>query len=284
MYEGRVMTHHMPEPTGTLLGQETNYDNKYDKSLLQPIPRSLGRDAIGASEFIGSDYWHIYEATWRTPYGLPATAVGRMIVPAESPFIVESKSLKLYVGSFTEEVFSSKEEAASVMSRDLSEVLQAPVCVEFFDVASCPLQPAPLEGVVLEEEYRGGGRFDSSDVDPDLLALDPSGESVEEILSTNLFRSLCPVTRQPDHASITIAYKGRKWDRAALLSYLVSFRHHRGFHEQCVETIFTEASSRLKPESLVVTARFTRRGGIDICPTRASSVDLVKPPARLVRQ
>ena len=278
------MTHHMPEPEGTLLGRETNYDNKYDRKLLQPIPRSLGREAIGASDFIGSDYWHIYEATWRTPCGLPTSAVGRMIVPAESPFIVESKSLKLYVGSFTEEVFASKEQAAAVMSRDLSEVLQARVAVEFFDVSSCPLVPAPLEGVVLEDEYAGGGRFDSSDVDPDLLALDSSEEIVEEILSTNLFRSLCPVTRQPDHASVTIAYKGRKWDRAALLSYLVSFRHHRGFHEQCVETIFAETSSRLKPDSLVVTARFTRRGGIDICPTRASRRDLVKAPERLIRQ
>ena len=266
----------MPEPQHTMLGQATTYHDTYDASLLTPIPRKLGRDAIGRHDFQGHDYWHLFEVTWLSPNGLPQVAAGLMTVPATTECIVESKSLKLYVGSFTQSVFPSKEAVEARMTEDLVKLLGEGVRMELTllsDWQGDAMLPTPLPGIRLEAlPEMKDATFDAFEVDPDLLAVaeDAGGEIVEEVFSTELFRSCCPVTGQPDHAGVVIRMKGPKADRAGLLKYLVSYRCHRGFHEQCVEQIFTDLSNVFSPEILEVHALFTRRGGIDISPFRSN--------------
>lgn len=262
----------MPEPEHTLLGKSTVYSDAYDASLLAPIPRSLGRDAIGRSDFRGCDVWRLYELTWLSPSGAPCAAAARIIVPASSPSIIESKSLKLYAFSFTQTRFASAAEVEAVMTRDLSAAAGAPVRVS---VGSPALEAGPageLPGELLDGLAEGLS-IEDYEVNSALLALDPAGGTVEETLSTRLFRSLCPVTGQPDLASIIIRCRGPKIDRRALLAYLISYRCHRGFHEQCTEQIFADIDARLRPEMLEIQALFTRRGGIDINPFRSSVRD-----------
>lgn len=266
----------MPEPQHTMLGQATTYHDTYDATLLQPIPRALGRDAIGRHDFVGHDYWHLFEVTWLSPNGLPQVAAGLMTVPATSECIVESKSLKLYVGSFTQTVFPSKDAVEARMTEDLVRVLGDGVRMELTLLADWQgdaMEPRTLPGIRLEAlpEMREV-TFDAFEVDPELLcvAADAEADPVEEVFSSELFRSCCPVTGQPDHAGVVIRMKGPKADRAGLLKYLVSYRCHRGFHEQCVEQIFTDLTNVFAPEILEVYALFTRRGGIDISPFRSN--------------
>ena len=223
-------------PAGTLLGQTTEYVDTYRPDLLTPIPRSLGRDVIGVHDFCGTDVWRLYEITWINERGLPVAAAGEIRVPATSPCIVESKSLKLYIGSLTQTKIASVEEAARLIARDVSACVGAPV------------------------------------------------EDLSDDLSSNLLRSRCPVTGQPDHASIVISYHGRRIDRRALLAYIVSFRRHQGFHEQCCEQIHADIMRVLAPEALSVNCCFTRRGGIDISPFRSTVADLPDPVIRTPRQ
>lgn len=260
----------MPEPQHTMLGQATVYRDQYDPSLLQPIPRSLGRDAIGRHDFQGHDYWHLFEVTWLAPNGLPQTAAGLLAVPASTASIVESKSLKLYVGSFTQSVFPSIEAVAERMTSDLCDVLGDGVRMELMPLDAWNAAVTPLPGIRLESlpEVKNA-RFDAFEVEPALLRR-ASDETGEWTWSTELFRSCCPVTGQPDHAGVIIRMKGPKPDPVSLLAYLVSYRCHRGFHEQCVEQIFTDLDNLFSPEILEVHALFTRRGGIDISPFRSN--------------
>ena len=259
-------------PAGTLLGQTTEYVDTYRPDLLTPIPRSLGRDAIGVHDFRGTDVWRLYEITWINERGLPVAAAGEIRVPATSPCIVESKSLKLYIGSLTQTKIASVEEAARLIARDVSACVGAPVEVLIDDLARWEMPVTRVPGIVLEAECAD---LECSVYEPDASLLKAaSDEVVEETLSSNLLRSRCPVTGQPDHASIVISYHGRRIDRRALLAYIVSFRRHQGFHEQCCEQIHADIMRVLAPEALSVNCCFTRRGGIDISPFRSTVADL----------
>lgn len=277
------MTVTMPEPKNTLLGKDTVYGDQYNPDLLQAISRSLGRDAIGRHHFRGVDIWRLYELSWLNDQGIPQTAIGEVRVPATSLFIVESKSLKLYCGSFAMSKIDSIEKLAAVMTHDLSTCLKAPVEVRLFPLPQykgnlCRMPGTSLDTIRLDD----GDLFDSYETEPNFLTFDPDdSRTICETFSTTAFRSLCPVTGQPDLAAVMIHYKGRSIDRAGLLKYLVSYRRHRGFHEQCVEQIYHDIVSRLSPEELEVYACFTRRGGIDINPFRSSRRDM---PNEIIRE
>ena len=266
-------------PSNTMLGKSTEYIDTYSPALLTPIPRSLGRDVVGVHTFKGVDVWRLYEITWINAKGMPIVAAGEIHVPAMSPFIVESKSLKLYIGSLTQTVINSVEEAAALIQRDVSKcvVAEVGVHIEPLSVWAQPIEKVP--GVLLEDAVTD---LTSHTYEPDasLLALADGDEVVEETLSSNLLRSRCPVTGQPDHASLIVQYRGRKIDRRALLAYIVSYRRHQGFHEQCAEQIFTDIMKRLAPDRLSVFACFTRRGGIDISPFRSTDLEV---PAHIIR-
>lgn len=262
----------MPEPKNTLLGKETVYRDRYDPDLLQPIPRALGRDAIGDHDFLGTDIWRLYELSWLNAQGLPQTAVGELLVPASSHSIIESKSLKLYAGSFAMTRLDGPEELAFRMRTDLSSRLGADVTVRLYPVYAYPGNVHPLPGLLLDVmNFSDKAPLTAYETDPSLLRLAESGmQTVRQTYCTSAFRSLCPVTGQPDLASIVIRYEGRAIDEAGLLKYLVSYRCHRGFHEQCVEQIYHDLRKTFEPTLLEVYACFTRRGGIDINPFRSS--------------
>ena len=273
----------MPEPQNTLLGKDTVYRDQYNPDLLQPIPRALGRDAIGDHDFRGTDIWRLYELSWLNSQGIPQTAVAELLVPASSHSIVESKSLKLYAGSFAMTRVSGKEEVASRMQKDLSACLGAEVKVRLYSIKDYPGDVSPMPGFSLDElTLPQDCVFKTYETEPSFLAFDSqSTQTVSETFSTTAFRSLCPVTGQPDLASVMINYKGRAIDPTGLLKYLVSYRCHKGFHEQCVEQIYHDLRQAFNPECLEVYACFTRRGGIDINPFRSSVQD---EPSEIIRE
>ncbi|MBJ7575543.1 NADPH-dependent 7-cyano-7-deazaguanine reductase QueF [Luteimonas sp. MC1828] len=260
------------------LGREVAYPRAYDASLLFPIARDAGRDTLGigaALPFDGHDRWQAYELSWLDARGKPAVATATFLVPAASPRLIESKSLKLYLNSFNGTRFADAADVRARIAADLSGAAGATVAVDF----GLP----PMAGV---DDDAGSIDIDGVDVAidaydhpaPELLACDPAAE-VEETLRSQLLKSNCPVTGQPDWASVRIAYRGPRIDRAALLHYLVSFREHAGFHEQCVEQVFVDLMAQCRPEWLSVEARYTRRGGLDINPWRATP-GLPPPAAR----
>ena len=272
-------------PTNTLLGKATEYVDTYQPKLLTPIPRYLGRGALaGNVPFKGVDIWRLYEVTWLNEYGLPQAAAGEIHVPAASPSIVESKSLKLYIGSLTQSVFPSLSTVENIIARDVGQVVGETVTVKLFPIGQWHQSAVDFEGVVLEEEYSGDRLFRDYEVNPALLAHAPATVTVKETLVSHLLRSRCPVTGQPDFASVRIEYEGAKIDHTALLAYIVSYRRHQGFHEQCVESIYTDIMLRLKPASLSVYGAFTRRGGIDISPFRSTTLTAPEAVIRVSRQ
>ena len=247
------------------LGREVAYPDRYDAGLLFPIPRALGRGEIGIADdalpFAGHDRWHAYELSWLDARGKPVVATATLSVPAESPHLVESKSLKLYLNSLNAARFASPERVRETIAADLSRAAGAPVAVEF------DLPPFEADDT--------SSTIDDLDVDidrygpPDASLLAVHDDVVEETLRSDLLKSNCPVTGQPDWATVRIAYRGPRIDRAALLRYLVSFRDHAEFHEQCVERLFVDLRAHCRCEALSVEARYTRRGGLDINPWRA---------------
>lgn len=272
-----------PEPQGTALGQSTVYRDNYDPTLLFPISRNLGRDAIGRHDFRGTDIWRCYELTWLDAEGRPVVGAGEIYVPATSPNIVESKSLKLYLGSFTQTRIGDVKALSAQVEEDLSRAAGARVKTRFETLENwfCPVVTTPgvkLDslGFTLPENF-------AFEVNPKLLAFDGT-DVVSEVLSSDSLRSLCPVTAQPDHASVVVGYTGRKIDQASLWRYIASYRLHRGFHEQCCEQIFTDLMTELAPEKLFVYCCFTRRGGIDISPFRSTDADMPEAILRTMRQ
>ena len=257
-----------------LLGKATSYLEEYDPTVLQPIGRNLGRAQLKSNVSLGYDLWRLYEITYLNRQGIPQIAVGTIKVPATSPYIVESKSLKLYIGSFTQTKFSNKEEVTAIIAQTNVEVKLFALNEnnEYFNIQM-------LSGTSIDQEP-----IEKPVYDPDPKLLVPSnGHYVIETLKSDLLRTLCPVTGQPDHASIMIRYEGEQIDKKALLSYIVSYRRHRGFHEQCCEQIFNDIKQNLRPVKLCVMACFTRRGGIDINPIRNEfSEDII--PVRTIRQ
>ncbi len=270
----------------TILGKSTQYVDTYKPELLFPIARELGRASLALKTFIGYDLWRLYEVTWLDQNGLPHVAFGTLKVPATSPSIVESKSLKLYVGSFTQSIFDSIEAVAKTMEKDISAALETPVEVSLTELNALTPEVMSLqspEGINLEQTYGAQLTCTEYGVTPALLKVNPETH-VSEVVHSNLLRSRCPVTGQPDHATVTIAYTGPELDKAALLAYIVSYRHHQGFHEQCAEQIFSDLSTLASFKELTVSCSFTRRGGIDISPVRSSKLELISTPKRTPRQ
>ena len=246
------------------LGRETDYPQHYAPDVLFPIARDAGRAELGIVAplpFSGTDIWNAWELTWLGPGNLPRIATAEIRVPAESPHLVESKSLKLYLGSFAMSEFENDAAVRDAIARDLAAVTGAAVEVAL----NAPVPAVEADGVCIDN---ADIECEAAEVDASLLAAD-DGEIVVECLHTHLLRSLCPVTNQPDLGSLIVAYAGPRIDRDALLRYVVSFRQHRDFHEACVERMFVDILGRCRPTRLSIHARYQRRGGIDINPFRS---------------
>lgn len=260
----------MNTPDDSQLGKTTVYADRYDASLLFPIPRAGKRAEIGVGEalpFHGVDVWNAYELSWLDARGKPMVAIAEFRVPADSPNIIESKSFKLYLNGFSQERMADAAHLLATMERDLSVAAGAPVKAELSVAGAIAHTIRDPDGQTLDDQL-----VEIDDYGPpksDYLRI-ADGEVVEETLLSDLLRSNCPVTGQPDWGSVQIHYRGRPIDREGLLRYLVSFRNHDEFHEQCVERIFVDLMARCAPERLSVYARYTRRGGLDINPYRAS--------------
>lgn len=267
----------MNTPQDSSLGREVAYPTSYDPSLLFPIPRAGARAELGlapgeALPFAGHDRWHAYELSWLDRRGKPRVATATVQVPATSPNLVESKSLKLYLNSLNAARFDDEESLRACIAADLSASAGAPVVVAF---GLPPVDPGmagdPLDAIDADFDDYGP---------PNAAHLAAAaGASVEEHLYSSLLKSNCPVTGQPDWADLHLRYRGPRIDRLGLLRYLVSFREHAGFHEQCVERIFLDVLRHCRPQDLSVEARYTRRGGLDINPWRATPG--MAPPAAL---
>lgn len=262
----------MPSLADTLLGRAVEHEPAYSPDLLMPIARASARAELGIGTplpFVGSDRWTGFELSWLEPGGKPRVAVLRACVPADSPHLIESKSFKLYLNSYARERISDVDAARQRITADLSAAAGSPVAVELLPPQDwVQLAPASLPGVCIDDldiAIEHPGTLQSQ-----ALAAD-TNERVAETLVSHLLKSNCPVTGQPDWASVVIDYRGARIDRAGLLRYLVSFRDVREFHEQCVERIYLDIRQRCAPEFLAVEARYTRRGGLDINPYRASS-------------
>ncbi|GAA4878129.1 NADPH-dependent 7-cyano-7-deazaguanine reductase QueF [Ferrimonas pelagia] len=283
------MSHHDPYQgadalAGLTLGQATQYKDQYDPSLLQPVPRSLNRDAIalsGALPFQGADLWTGYELSWLNAKGKPMVALAHFRLPASSTNLVESKSFKLYLNSFNQTRLASTEEVRLRLERDLSACADGAVEVSLVLPSAFAQQPlVELAGECIDDQDI---EIDNYDFNPEYLAGAAQGPVVQERLRSDLLKSNCLITSQPDWGSVQIHYKGPKIDQEALLRYLISFRQHNEFHEQCVERIFMDLKRYCQCEQLTVYARYTRRGGLDINPFRS---DFESLPAndRLARQ
>lgn len=270
---------------GSPLGKVTEYRSSYAPDLLYSIPRQAKRDELGLSgstlPFLGEDVWNAYELSWLNPRGKPVVALGTFRIPADSPHLIESKSLKLYLNSFNQSQFDDIEAVTVALVRDLSTAAGASVAVILQPLEHPPslsIQPPP------------GELLDTLEIDCSTYHLAPEflitgqGSITEETLHSNLLKSNCLVTGQPDWATLVIHYRGQPIDRAGLLRYIISFRNHNEFHEQCVERIFCDLMRRCAPEKLSVYARYTRRGGLDINPFRSTEYATAPNNHRGIRQ
>jgi 7-cyano-7-deazaguanine reductase len=282
----------MNTPEQSQLGKTSAYIDQYDASLLFPIPRAVKRAEIGlgdrATPFFGADLWSAFELSWLNLRGKPQVALAHITIPCETPNIIESKSFKLYLNSFNNTRFA---DAAMVQARIRTDISEAAwrgsdtpsfvgvriLLPELFDQE--PVHE--LDGLSLD---RLDMDFDHYSPAPELLTAAQDEAPVSEVLTSNLLKSNCLVTGQPDWGSVQISYSGPQIDQAGLLKYLVSFRNHNEFHEQCVERIFMELWTRCKPIKLSVYARYTRRGGLDINPYRTSHPGTLPANIRTARQ
>jgi 7-cyano-7-deazaguanine reductase len=259
------------------LGKSSAYVDHYDASLLFPLPRQGKRLEIGvpgALPFLGADLWTAYELSWLGPRGKPEVAIAHITVPCESTHIIESKSFKLYLNSFNNTRFASSQEVLACLRQDLSQavwhggVMQSSVVVRLVLPDQFDAQPIhELDGLSLD---RLDIECDDYQPAPHLLSAAHDELPVSETLTSNLLKSNCLVTGQPDWGSVRISYSGPQIEQGGLLRYLVSFRNHNEFHEQCVERIFMDVMRQCRPTQLCVYARYTRRGGLDINPVRAN--------------
>lgn len=268
------------------LGKPTDYSTGYDATRLHPIDRSEGRAALGlavddALPFGGWDVWNAWELGWLDPRGKPRVAMVEIRVPADSPRLVESKSLKLYLNGFAQEQVADTDALRATLLRDISAATGAPCSVLLTGIGRNGHVIDALEGECIDDLPVSISHYGP----PDATLLSAEDMSpVTETLVSHLLRSNCPVTGQPDWGSLQVRYSGPRIDRAALLRYLASFRQHSGFHENCVERIFLDLLQRCAPTRLAVYGRYTRRGGIDINPFRSNQPGESPDNPRLVRQ
>ena len=267
------------------LGQKTEYASQYDRTLLQPVPRALNRNGLGITQnqpfIIGADIWTAYEISWLNEKGLPQVAIADIYLDYQSQNLIESKSFKLYLNSFNQSKFTDFNAVQQTMQRDLSECAQGDVKVRLNPVAVYDSQKIDhLQGDCIDEQDI---EITSYEFNADWLKDCVSDEIVEEKLVSHLLKSNCLITNQPDWGTLHIHYVGKKIDHEKLLRYVVSFRQHNEFHEQCVERIFCDLMYYAKPEKLTVYARYTRRGGLDINPFRSNFENLPEN-LRLARQ
>jgi 7-cyano-7-deazaguanine reductase len=279
-------TRHPSHPGASPLGKPVAYAEHYAPELLFPIARQGKRDEIGiapaALPFIGEDLWNAYELSWLDPRGKPVVALASFRVPADSPNLIESKSFKLYLNSFNQTKVASVAELGKTLARDLSDAAGAQVAVQVE-----PLSTRPERSI----GYPEGVLLDTLDIDidcyapnPALLSADHSQAEVGETLYSHLLKSNCLVTGQPDWGMLVVRYYGAPIDREGLLRYIVSFRQHNEFHEQCVERVFVDVLRQCRPTALSVWARYTRRGGLDINPYRRTPGLPAPAPLAEVRQ
>ena len=297
------------------LGKPTAYVDQYDASLLFPIPRALKRQEIGLGvqmPFFGADMWTAFELSWLNLRGKPQVALAHVTVPCETLNIIESKSFKLYLNSFNNTKFASADAVKARLRADISEAV-------WRGATPYPVQAEPVEALRQAQGERGeaaavpasigvtllgpdlfdrepvheldGLSLDRLDIDcerytpaPDLLKASLDEQPVTEVLTSNLLKSNCLVTGQPDWGSVQIHYSGPQIEQGGLLQYIVSFRNHNEFHEQCVERIFMDIWTRCQPTRLAVYARYTRRGGLDINPFRTSYPQALPKNIRTARQ
>ncbi|MFT0865941.1 NADPH-dependent 7-cyano-7-deazaguanine reductase QueF [Pseudomonas sp. CAM1A] len=267
------------------LGKSSEYIATYTPALLFPIPRLAKWAELGVSgdalPWQGVDFWNCFELSWLLPSGKPVVAIGEFAIPCDSPNIIESKSFKLYLNSLNQTVFASVAELQACLVKDLSAAAGKPVAVKVSTLAEVEGQGVTaLPGQCIDALDVSISNYEQPQ--PELLRCS-SERVVEETLHSHLLKSNCPVTGQPDWGSVVVEYKGPALDPASLLTYLISFRQHADFHEQCVERIYLDLKNLLKPEHLTVYARYVRRGGLDINPYRSTGA--INPQnLRLVRQ
>lgn len=267
------------------LGKKTDYQDHYNPQLLQAVPRSLNREPLGLAPdnlpFHGADIWTLYELSWLNPNGIPQVAIGSITLDATSINLIESKSFKLYLNSFNQSVFENIEAVNQTLEKDLSQCAQGHVTVEVLRLSDFTQQSiVDFTGECIDDQDIIISNYEFN---RDYLVNSAQGDIVEETLISHLLKSNCLITHQPDWGSVQIHYRGQQIDKAQLLRYLVSFRHHNEFHEQCVERIFNDINELCNPEKLSVYARYTRRGGLDINPWR-SSYPFTPIKGRLARQ
>ena len=267
------------------LGQQTKYAEKYDRTLLQPVPRRLNRDQLNITATqpftVGADIWTAYEISWLNPKGVPQVAIADVSIDFRSENLIESKSFKLYLNSFNQTTFADFADVQQTLKRDLQDCAQGEVKVRLNSLADYTAQPI----VALSGEC-----IDAQDIEVRDYAFNAAllnhctgDHLVEERLVSHLLKSNCLITQQPDWGSLQIHYVGKQINREQLLRYIISFRKHNEFHEQCVERIFCDLMQYAKPEKLTVYARYTRRGGLDINPYR-SNFEPLPQNVRLARQ
>jgi len=281
----------MNTPEQSQLGKASAYVDRYDASLLFSIPRLAKRAEIGIAgqpPFFGADLWTAFELSWLGPRGKPQVAIAHITVPCETPNIVESKSFKLYLNSFNNTRFADAAEVQARIRADVSAAVWHGAAAAS-TVGVKLLSPEQFDAEPVHE--LSGQNLDRLDVEctryqpaPELLTAAFDEAPVTETLTSRLLKSNCLVTGQPDWGSVQISYSGPQIDQAALLQYLVSFRNHNEFHEQCVERIFMDITARCRPIKLTVYARYTRRGGLDINPLRTSHPMSLPPNVRTARQ
>ena len=273
-------------PEDSPLGKTSVYTDSYDPTLLFPMPRAEKRVELGLTgtlPFFGMDIWNAYELSWLNQRGKPQVAIATLLVPADTPNMIESKSMKLYLNSLNQTRIDSQEDLVALLQSDLSGALGAEIQIKLIASQDFGKQViGEYEGLLLDRLDIAVDRYAP---EPELLRAASNQAPVEESLVSHLLRSNCLVTNQPDWASIQIRYSGPAIDQEGLLKYLIGFRQHQEFHEHCVERVFMDIQRQCQPSKLMVSARYTRRGGIDINPWRANfPLSGMPPNARHARQ
>lgn len=275
------------ELSNLTLGKTTDYISQYNANLLQGVPRSLNRDSLSLTAdnlpFHGEDVWYGYELSWLNSKGKPVVAVAEFRFPCTSSHIIESKSFKLYLNSFNQSKFASWQKVQETLTKDLSAIAGADAKVSLYAVDDCPaLAIENSAAICIDDLDISIERFN---LEPEVLksATNHNEETVSEQLVCHLLKSNCLITNQPDWASVYINYSGKKISHESLLRYLISFRQHNEFHEQCVERIYCDIQKFCQVNELTIFARYTRRGGLDINPFRSSHATAA-PNLRTIRQ